>query len=356
MNRSRLLLAAVGAVALALVAPTSTPAQGRAVVSPPIVTGLAMPLQIDVSNGTLYVTQATGLLTEVGRDGSTTDLASEPPGEARDLSGVAAGRKGIAYATTFFDPADREALLKLRKWDGSVRTVADLWAYEQHVNPDGDQTYGFLNLSKRCAAKVPAEVGGEPYTGIVDAHPYAIANAWDGGWYVADAGMNAILHVSKWGKVRTAAVLPPQPVRITKAAAKANGLPKCTVGKTYAFEPVPTDVEVGHGKLVVSLLPGGPEDPSLGARGAVYTVNPWSTTSRRIGSGFLGATNVAIGDHGEVYVAELFGNKVSKLGRHGRNRTVATLTNPASIEYSRGKLYVSYDVFANGSIAKIRLH
>lgn len=356
MFRSRLFFAAVGAVALTLVVPMSAPAQGRAVVSPPIVTGLAMPLQIDVSNGSLYVTQAIGLLTQVDKDGSTTDLATEPQSDARDMSGVAAGRKGIAYNTTNFDPADREALLKLRKWDGSIKTVADIWEYEQHVNPDGDQTYGFLNLTKRCAAKVPAEVGGEPYTGIVDSHPYAIANAWDGGWYVADAGMNAILHVSKWGKITTAAVLPPQPVRVTAAVAKANGLPACTVGRTYAFEPVPTDVETGNGRLVVSLLPGGPEDPSLGARGAVYTVNPWKGTFRRIGSGFLGATNVAIGDHGQIYVAELFGNKVSKLGFNGRNRTVATLTNPASIEFSHGKLYVSYNVFANGSIAKIRLH
>ena len=53
--------------------------------------------------------------------------------------------------------------------------------------------------------------------------------------------------------------------------------PACVVGEEYAFEPVPTDVEFGpDGWLYVSSLPGGPEDASLGARGAVFRVNPWT--------------------------------------------------------------------------------
>jgi len=35
-----------------------------------------------------------------------------------------------------------------------------------------------------------------------------------------------------------------------------------------------------------------------------------------IASGFLGATNLAIGKHGEIYVAEYFGGKISVVKHH----------------------------------------
>ena len=60
----------------------------------------------------------------------------------------------------------------------------------------------------------------------------------------------------------------------------------CTVGHKFYFEPVPTDVEVHDGLLYVTTLPGGPEDPSLGARGKVYTVDPATGDVTKIGSGF----------------------------------------------------------------------
>ena len=64
-------------------------------------------------------------------------------------------------------------------------------------------------------------------------------------------------------------------MKVTPGAAEANGLPKCTVGKKFALEAVPTDIEVGpDGKLYVTSLPGGPEDGSLGVNGRVLRVNP----------------------------------------------------------------------------------
>src|SRR5204862_1259416 len=109
----------------------------------------------------------------------------------------------------------------------------------------------------------------------------------------------------------------PQKSAITAAAAAANGLPKCTIGKIYAFEPVPTDVEVSPlGYLMVSLLPGGPEDESLGARGAVMRVSPGEGEWSIIGRGFAGATNLAVAPGGRIYVAELFGNRISMLKNH----------------------------------------
>ena len=383
MKLSRVTVAAAGACAVALAVPTSAPASpASSTVSDPIVGGLLAPLQIDLGHhGEIYVAQSfSGTLTRVNGDGTTEDLLSEPTG----IDAVSSGRRGVAYTTTDFEEATRSALVKLRKHDGTVKTVADLWPYEQEKNPDASNTYGFLDLTDECAAEVDAlpppppdegpPVSGEPYTGNEDSHPYALADDGWGGWYVADAGMNAIVHVTKRGHISTVAVLPPQPVEVTADAATALGMPECTVGSTFAFEPVPTDVEVARGgKLIVSLLPGGPENPSLGARGSVYEVKAgWGGHHRRYGQhgkhgrvkliagGFLGATNVALGDRGRIYVAELFGGKVSVI-KHGDVSTVAELPNPAGVEYQHGKVYVSYDVFPpqegppDGKIATIEV-
>jgi hypothetical protein len=124
------------------------------------------------------------------------------------------------------------------------------------------------------------------------------------------------------------------------------------VGAVYAAEPVPTDVEVTRsGRLVVSSLPGGPEDASLGARGRVVRIG--SAGTKVLAKGFLGATNVALGRHGTVYVAEVFGNRVSAIRRSGQVRTVAEVPSPAGVEFARGTLYASVDVFANGSIVTL---
>ena len=62
--------------------------------------------------------------------------------------------------------------------------------------------------------------------------------------------------------VSTVAALKPVKVKVTASRGRGHGLPSCTVGKKFAFEAVPTDVEVGpDGQLYVTSLPGGPEDP-----------------------------------------------------------------------------------------------
>ncbi|MGD9959295.1 ScyD/ScyE family protein [Nocardioides sp.] len=361
MKLSRITVAAAGACTLALAVPTSAPA--APVVSDPIVSGLLAPLQIDLgTHGKIYVGQSfSGVLTRVNRDGSTTDLLAEPAG----IDGVASGRRGIAYTSTDFTEGARSSLVKLRKPNGTVKTVADLWPYEEAKNPDARNNYGFLDLTPECAAEVDAlpppppdqgpPVSGEPYAGTADSHPYALANDGHGGWYVADAGMNTIMHIGKWGRISTVAVLPPQPLEVSAEIAAMLGMPDCTVGSTYAFEAVPTDVEVARGgRLIVSLLPGGPEDPSFGARGSVYEVKThWRGHHRHgkhsrvklIAGGFLGATNVALDERGRIYVSELFGGKVSVINRRGHVSTLVELPNPAGVEYKRGKVYVSYDVF-----------
>lgn len=156
---------------------------------------------------------------------------------------------------------------------------------------------------------------------------------------VGDAGGNDLLQVDRHGRISVLSVLPRQPTTISASGAAALGLPDCVVGAVYNFEPVPTDVEVAaNGRLVVSLLPGGPEDPSLGARGAVYSVNPRTGHATRLAGGFAGATNVALGSHGRIFVSELFAGRISVID-HGRVRPYVDLAGPLGLTYAHGTLY-----------------
>ncbi|HEX5333913.1 MAG TPA: hypothetical protein VFW79_14830 [Cellulomonas sp.] len=82
-------------------------------------------------------------------------------------------------------------------------------------------------------------------------------------------------------------------VPVSADAAAAFGLEPCVVGHDFALEAVPTDMEVGrHGDLVVSSLPGGPEDGSLGANGRVFSLDPRSGNLSQLASGLAGATKI----------------------------------------------------------------
>jgi len=351
---------AVAVAGLLVAAPSASASGGYRhdpVVSDPIVDGLAGPLQFEVGpKGKILVGQSfSGTVSEVDRTGNVTDLFNDP-----GVDGVARGPWGsVLYTHTegIGPDAPPDAIpvgeLRLRTAKGEVTTIASTRDFEEARNPDSKNSYGFSGLSDECAANFPPDAGILPYTGIVDSHPYAITPV-KGGWLVADAGGNDILHVDWRGKVRVVAVLPPQaPVTVSEEAATANELPPCVVGAQYVAEPVPTDVEVGpDGHLYVSTLPGGPEDPSLGARGGVYKVNPWNGKSRKIADGFAGATNLAVTPWGTIYVSELFGGQVSKVVKGGP-KPVAMLPSPAALEWANGKLYVGTDAFGSGKIQTI---
>jgi len=347
MNIARAGLLASALAGIALLAPAS-PAAAVPTPSDPIAQGLAGPLQIDLGERKqIYVGQAfAGVLTKVRVNGTTKDLTSEPG----EIAGVASRGYEVAYTFTGGTEEDPVALLKVRRPNGSTRTVADLGAYEAAHNPDGFQRYGLRNASASCLEDVPEGLG--PYTGIVESHPYAVANADDGGWYVADAAANAIYHVSKQGHIEVVHVPRPNKIGITAEIAELVGFPECAVGLPYAFEPVPTDVEVNaRGYLIVSLLPGGPEggedDPVgalLGPRGMVMRVSPGDFEWTILARGLAGAANVAPAPGGRIYIAELFGNRISVL-HEGEVSTVVEVPSPAAVEFEDGKLYASTDVF-----------
>jgi sugar lactone lactonase YvrE len=123
-------------------------------------------------------------------------------------------------------------------------------------------------------------------------------------------------------------------VKVSAAGAKANKLPRCTVGKKFALEAVPTDIEYGpDGNLYVTSLPGGPEDGSLGANGRLLKINPTTGAVTTIADHLLSPTGVAVAANGDVYVAQLFPGVISKLAAGSTKlRTFVKVPFPAAVE------------------------
>jgi len=387
LTRTRIIVACATTVAVGIaVAPASSakghdahPTKGW---SRTLTTDVLLPFGMAVDNkGKVYVADgAKNAVFAVNSDQSLTFLAAglentAPPGAQPnvDVAGIDVADDGTwAYTTSRTDASGfqhTDAQLIIMK--GTKRlAVADILAYETAKNPDQKNTYG-LAPGTDCAdgrAWLGQVTGGSAtYQGLVDSHPYAVASLGHGSWAVADAGANAIFKVTASGQVSTISVLPPQQTTITQAlldsaSVDQNGSPvpvpdsaKCLIGKSYGFEAVPTDVEVGpFGQFWVSTLPGGPEDPSLGARGSVYLVNPQTGWSWRLATGFAGATNLAVAKDGTTYVSELFGGKITKVSLWGGKSTFKTVDSPLALETQGPYVYAALSGldFATGPTGK----
>jgi hypothetical protein len=303
--------------------------------------GLVAPLSLDVtSTGTVWFSQNFAGVLMRARPGKAPE-AVYASSDGSEVGAVSFRRGTVTFATTSADGS--QTALHTRSRNGSIDMLADLSGYEGSANPDAGQTYGVDDLDPACEAKWPVgTLGPATYQGIVESHPYASLSVGHTR-YVADAAANAILEVAPNGSVSTAAVLPPQPAEITADAAAGLGIPACAVGHVYDFEPVPTDVERGkNGMLYVTLLPGGPEDPSLGARASVLRVNPWDGSSHVVATGLLSATGLAVADNGTLYVAELFGGRIAKIPP-GASTPVGgrMITMPGDVEIENGRLYAT---------------
>lgn len=273
------------------------------------------PLGLAVGDdGTIYVGDAfVGELATIDRKGNRETLVAA----GTEVAGVdARGRGNVAFVQTEYEPGLPgdpapvvDALLRTVRPNGKTTDIASTEAYEQANNPDGANMYGFVGVPQDCLATLP-EFIPQPYAGIVESHPYAVAIA-DDGWFVADAAGNSVLHVGRNGQMSTVAVLPPVPNFVTAQAAALFGLDECFIGTTYYGEPVPTDVEIGpDGHLYVTSLPGGPEAPGSGS---VWRIDPATGAMTQVAVGLTSAVDLAIADDGTIYVAEMFENRISKI-------------------------------------------
>jgi hypothetical protein len=288
------------------------------------------PFQVVVRGGAVWWTDGFAGGIYRLKNGRKTKVTSAP------AEGLAFSGKKLAYTAT-----PQGGFAKLVVWrPGRNKLVVNLRRFENTRNPDGNVTYGIIRNYSQCAADFfnSQQPGSARYKGIKDAHPYQVEALPNGAWAVAEAAGNTILKVNKRGGVSVIARLPRQPVTFTQAMANALGAPQCVVGVRYAFEPVPTDVERDRrGNLWVSTLPGGPESPALGARGAIYKISK-SGNVRKIRGGFLGATNLAVWKN-KVYVAELFGGRIATI-RNGRIVTAKKIANPVAVEATKHKLFI----------------
>jgi len=356
---------AVTAAALLVLGPV-----GAAAAAPPppgpttLAQGLVGPLHLSVGSGkTVTVSQEfASLLTNVGKKSTTTLYDGGPEW---DVAGV--DNRGSKVYFLESQGADSQGTpplagsLKVIDPRGNVRTITDqIGAYETSANPDGDVAYGLsaadAAANPGCVAQLAAIPFPASYTGEVDSHPYSLAVVGNTA-YIADAGSNGVLAVDlRTGAIRNLAVLPPRPAVITPEAGAVFGLTDC-VGLTYAFEPVPTDIELGpDGWLYVSSLPGGPEHPSLGARGAVFQVSPTSGATKVYADGLLTPTGLTLDRAGNVYFASLFGEGVYKIAAGSRAVSlVLPATNAADVEVSGPTLYATTDAFGNGTLISVRL-
>lgn len=301
--------------------------------------GLVSPLSLAVDgDGTVVVAQNFGgVLTQLGPGSSRKDLVTL---EGTEVGGVSVVDGVTTFVTTAMGPEPAAGLWTLEP-NGEPVQVADLWAYEQEVNPDGGTRYGVKGLDRSCKRKVDAEV--KPflkYDGIVESHPYATLVAGET-TYVADAAGNSVLAVTD-GEVSTVATLPPVKIGITKRRAKVMGLPGCAKGSTYKAEGVPTDVELGpDGNLYVTSLPGGPEDPRMGANGGVFRIDLTTGDVTRYAGGLTSPVGLAIGPDGTAYVSMLFASVVMEQKFLQEPTVFAEVPFPGDVELHDGTVYVT---------------
>lgn len=198
--------------------------------------------------------------------------------------------------------------------DGTVTTVADLWAFERANNPD------------------PA---------LYDSHPYGLEPGPDGMLYVADAGANDLLKVNpETGEVSVVAVFEPLP----------GVFPRPDRGGQMLTDPVPTDVVFDkEGNALVSLLPGAPFVPGSSK---VVKVAPDGTVSD-YATGYTMLTDLEWGPDGNLYGVQfgVFGEQGPEMNSgmvvriaegSGPDPVIQGLSFPIAIDFNpEGNAYVA---------------
>lgn len=329
MRSSRALAVGIAVAGLIIATPGVASAKSGPPVTTPWSTDALAPFSLEVDGTRVIVADGfTGAISAMQPTGALSPIVTGVPG----ASGVATRGAWFAYTSTVSvggeggEPGENiESGLSIRSPQGKT-VYADTHAFEVANNPDGGVWYGPQDPS--CMAGTP--FGG--HTGVVDSHAYSVASG-NGVWYVADAGGNDILRVTDHGAVSVVATLPPKTVTIPQPVLDQLGLPAC-MGDPYSFESVPTDVEVGgDGQLYVTTLTGASEAGLPG--GQLWKIDPTTGAMTMLADGFSGATNLAIGKDGAIYVAELEGGGIS-VYRNGVVSPFAALPGALAVETGAG--------------------
>ncbi len=309
----------------------------------PLDTGLLSPLSVAVSadGGVWYAENYAGLLHHRAPDGTVTTPARAP--RDLELSAVSERDGTVWYVVT----GAGHTVGRLRELDpdGTDSLVSDLFAHERRANPDHAFSYGFRDLPRGCADRLPRG-GRTAYRGRPETHPVASLPA-HGAVYVADAAANAVTAVVD-GTPTTVAVLPPVRTTMTSAYAEENGFPDCTVGRDYWAEAVPTDVEEGpDASLYVTSLPGGPGEVDGAPAGRLLRVLILTGQVSVVASGLDSPVGVAVSDTGDIYVSELQADRVSLVAAGTTAATpFAHLVFPGDVEWTPDGLVATTDVLS----------
>ncbi|HEX5167367.1 MAG TPA: ScyD/ScyE family protein [Thermomicrobiales bacterium] len=169
--------------------------------------------------------------------GGPHDTATDADGNVYVVTGLgatAADREGLGS-----DIVSMLGKLYMLAPDGSWSEVADLAAYEFENNTAGD-------------FYVNEETGEiDPSAPNLESNPYSVVAVGDG-VLVADAGANAVLHVSAGGTISPFAIFPPEMIE----SPEFLGLPP---GTLIPMDAVPTAITVGpDGAVYVGQLTGFP--------------------------------------------------------------------------------------------------
>ena len=332
-------LAALALVATAL-APAATAAEPDTIVG-----GLVSPLSVAVADdGTVFVSQNFASLLTKAAPGTDPEVIFADEGQ-REIGGLSYSSNALTFTATSQGGPPNARVYTL-DGEGNQTQIANTWAYEKAHNADGKQTYGIVGLSKSCKSSIPkkSRAGVVAYKGIKESHPYSTTSA-DETTYVADAAANAVWAISASG-IRTVAVLPPVKVTVTKKLRKSFDLPKCTQGKTFKGEPVPTDVEVGpDSNLYVTTLGGllGEELPV----GSVYRIVPATGAVTLMAGGLMSPVGIAISPTGTTYISLLFPGLVMQQPLGGEASVFAEVPFPGDVDYSGGNVYVTESDLTN---------
>jgi len=332
------LLAAVSsAVALTAAPATAQPqaAKGRAPGGVHVVAdGLNGPRQLFRRGGRLYVTEAdAGQVTRVNLRTGRTRAVVTGLGENAPAGAVRIGGRYVivtAEAGEEAGPQPGSSVLVARP-GRSPRRLADLLAYELAKNPDGQRQFD--------ANRAPIETLANPYFVLPD-------RSRRGYVLVADAGANAVLRVSRTGRVSRFFV--PRNVNTGACAGQENNDPQHP-----GCDPVPTGLAYGPGNtLYISALVA-----EVPGEGRVYVVNATTGRLKRVIRGLSGPTGVAVDRRtGTVYVSELLEGapqeepgpgfdpsavgQIVRIAPNGR-RAYAQVTMPSGLLFTGGKLYAS---------------